>query len=67
MFEDSKGFTTVSGMYSEEAINLLILLFHLHSHIKLISGAAMSPQQDPKAAFKAEWEALQMYQHQFAL
>ena len=30
-------------------------------------GAAISPQQDPKAAFKAEWEALQMYQHQFAL
>ncbi|PIO68884.1 Ras family protein [Teladorsagia circumcincta] len=32
-----------------------------------MSGAAMSPQQDPKAAFKAEWEALQMHQHQFAL
>ncbi|CAJ0600823.1 unnamed protein product [Cylicocyclus nassatus] len=32
-----------------------------------MTGAAMSPQQDPKAAFKAEWEALQMYQHQFAL
>ncbi|KAK6748773.1 hypothetical protein RB195_001416 [Necator americanus] len=30
-------------------------------------GAAISPQQDTKAAFKAEWEALQMYQHQFAL
>ncbi|PAV82069.1 hypothetical protein WR25_11109 isoform A [Diploscapter pachys] len=32
-----------------------------------MTGAAISPQQDPKAAFKAEWEALQMYQHQFAL
>ncbi|CAI4231843.1 unnamed protein product [Auanema sp. JU1783] len=32
-----------------------------------MSGAAINPQQDPKALFKAEWEALQMYQHQFAL
>ena len=29
-------------------------------------GAASMPQ-DPKAAFKAEWEALEIAQHQFAL
>ena len=32
-----------------------------------MSGAAMAMPQDPKAAFKAEWEALQMHTHQFAL
>jgi hypothetical protein len=32
-----------------------------------MSGAAMAMPQDPKQAFKAEWEALQMCQHQWAL
>ena len=32
-----------------------------------MSGTAMSPQQDPKALFKTEWEALQMQIHQWAL
>jgi len=32
-----------------------------------MSGAAMAMPQDPKAAFKAEWEALQMHTHQWAL
>jgi hypothetical protein len=32
-----------------------------------MSGAAMAMPQDPKQAFKMEWEALQMYQHEFAL
>ena len=31
-----------------------------------MSGAAMVTATDPKQAFKAEWEALQMYQHEFA-
>jgi len=31
-----------------------------------MSGAAMAMPQDPKQAFKAEWEALQMCQHEFA-
>uniref|UniRef100_A0A914W914 ER membrane protein complex subunit 3 n=1 Tax=Plectus sambesii TaxID=2011161 RepID=A0A914W914_9BILA len=32
-----------------------------------MSGAAMAMPQDPKQAFKAEWEMLQMCQHQWAL
>ncbi len=32
-----------------------------------MSGAAMAMPQDPKQAFKAEWETLQMCQHQWAL
>ncbi|EJW86696.1 transmembrane protein 111 [Wuchereria bancrofti] len=32
-----------------------------------MSGAAMAMPQDPKQAFKAEWEALQMTTHQFIL
>uniref|UniRef100_A0A915Q1G0 ER membrane protein complex subunit 3 n=1 Tax=Setaria digitata TaxID=48799 RepID=A0A915Q1G0_9BILA len=32
-----------------------------------MSGAAMAMPQDPKQAFKAEWEALQMTTHQFVL
>ncbi|CAD6192807.1 unnamed protein product [Caenorhabditis auriculariae] len=32
-----------------------------------MTGAAISPQADPRGAFKAEWEALQMHQHQFVL
>ncbi|CAI5447829.1 unnamed protein product [Caenorhabditis angaria] len=32
-----------------------------------MTGVATNPQADPKAAFKAEWEALQVQQHQFAL
>lgn len=32
-----------------------------------MSGAAMAVPQDPKQAFKAEWEALQMVSHQFVL
>ena len=29
-----------------------------------MSGAAMAMPQDPKAAFKAEWESLEIVQHQ---
>ena len=32
-----------------------------------MSGAAMSMPQDPKAAFKAEWEALEVAKHQWVL
>lgn len=32
-----------------------------------MTGVAVNPQADPRAAFKGEWEALQMTQHQFAL
>ncbi|CAJ0928972.1 unnamed protein product, partial [Mesorhabditis belari] len=32
-----------------------------------MSNQAMAAPQDPKAAFKAEWEALTMHQHLFAL
>ena len=32
-----------------------------------MSGAAMSMPQDPKAAFKAEWEALEIAEHKWAL
>ncbi|XP_014664661.1 PREDICTED: ER membrane protein complex subunit 3-like [Priapulus caudatus] len=32
-----------------------------------MSGAAMAMPQDPKAAFKAEWEALEITDHQWAL
>lgn len=32
-----------------------------------MSGAAMAMPPDPKAAFKSEWEALEIVQHQWAL
>lgn len=32
-----------------------------------VSGAAMSMPPDPKAAFKAEWEALEICEHDWAL
>ncbi|XP_042209937.1 ER membrane protein complex subunit 3-like isoform X2 [Homarus americanus] len=32
-----------------------------------MSGAAMAMPQDPKAAFKAEWEALEIAEHKWAL
>ncbi|CAG2064525.1 unnamed protein product [Timema podura] len=32
-----------------------------------MSGAAMAMPPDPKAAFKAEWEALEIYEHHWAL
>lgn len=32
-----------------------------------MSGAAMAMPPDPKAAFKAEWEALEICDHQWAL
>lgn len=32
-----------------------------------VSGAAMSMPPDPKAAFKAEWEALEICEHTWAL
>ncbi|XP_014260180.1 ER membrane protein complex subunit 3 [Cimex lectularius] len=32
-----------------------------------MSGAAMALPQDPKAAFKSEWETLEIYEHQWAL
>lgn len=32
-----------------------------------MSGAAMAMPQDPKAAFKAEWEALEITEHKWAL
>merc|ERR1719290_752158 len=32
-----------------------------------MSGAAMAMPQDPKAAFKAEWEALEITEHRWAL
>lgn len=32
-----------------------------------VSGAAMSMPPDPKAAFKAEWEALEICEHNWAL
>lgn len=32
-----------------------------------MSGAAMAMPPDPKAAFKAEWEALQIYEHKWNL
>lgn len=32
-----------------------------------MSGAAMAMPLDPKAAFKAEWEALEIMDHQWAL
>ena len=32
-----------------------------------MSGAAMAMPLDPKAAFKAEWEALEVVQHKWAL
>lgn len=32
-----------------------------------MSGAAMSMPQDPKAAFKAEWEALEITEHKWSL
>lgn len=32
-----------------------------------VSGAAMAMPPDPKSAFKAEWEALEIYEHNWAL
>lgn len=32
-----------------------------------VSGAAMSMPPDPKAAFKSEWEALEICEHNWAL
>jgi len=32
-----------------------------------MSGAAMAMPQDPKAAFKAEWEALEVAKHTWVL
>lgn len=32
-----------------------------------MSGAAMAMPPDPKVAFKAEWEALEIMDHQYAL
>lgn len=32
-----------------------------------MSGAAMAMPLDPKAAFKSEWEALEICEHQWAL
>jgi hypothetical protein len=32
-----------------------------------MSGAAMAMPPDPKAAFKAEWEALEICEHHWAL
>jgi len=32
-----------------------------------MSGAAMAMPPDPKAAFKQEWESLEVVQHQWAL
>lgn len=32
-----------------------------------MSGAAMAMPLDPKAAFKAEWEALEICEHSWAL
>ena len=32
-----------------------------------MSGAAMAMPQDPKAAFKAEWEALEICEHKWVL
>lgn len=32
-----------------------------------MSGAAMAMPQDPKVAFKAEWEGLEIVNHQWAL
>ena len=32
-----------------------------------MSGAAMAMPPDPKAAFKAEWEALEITEHRWAL
>lgn len=32
-----------------------------------MSGAAMAMPQDPKAAFKAEWEALEITEHRWVL
>lgn len=32
-----------------------------------VSGAAMSMPTDPKAAFKSEWEALEICEHSWAL
>lgn len=32
-----------------------------------MSGAAMAMPPDPKVAFKAEWEALEIVDHQWAL
>lgn len=32
-----------------------------------MSGAAMAMPQDPKAAFKAEWEALEITEHRWAV
>lgn len=32
-----------------------------------MSGAAMAMPPDPKAAFKAEWEALEITEHKWAL
>merc|ERR1712179_127126 len=32
-----------------------------------VSGAAMAMPQDPKAAFKAEWESLEVVSHQWSL
>lgn len=32
-----------------------------------MSGAAMAMPQDPKVAFKSEWEALEIVEHQWAL
>lgn len=32
-----------------------------------VSGAAMSMPPDPKAAFKSEWEALEIYEHNWVL
>lgn len=37
---------------------------HMHEQM---SGAAMAMPPDPKAAFKAEWEALEIADHNWAL
>ena len=39
----------------------------MQEQMSMQAAGGMGPGQDPKAAFKAEWEALEVTEHQWAL
>lgn len=73
-----KNFNILKAQFYKPLSPVLILSFHvIFFNIKAadqskvmqdqMSGAAMAMPPDPKAAFKAEWEALEITEHRWAL
>lgn len=54
--------------YTQLTVLYLFLAADQGQHLQdQMSGAAMAMSPDPKAAFKAEWEALEICEHHWAL